>query len=85
VLALVTACSTWVFITSFIDCIPLQAVWDKTIAGKCLPLPVKIGNSYAHIITDFMIFFLPLPFVVRLRLGRRQKAGLLLVFCVGFV
>jgi hypothetical protein len=85
VLAIVVACSIWVIITSFIDCIPLAAVWDKTIEGKCIDLRVKIGNSYAHIITDFIIFVLPIPFVVSLKLASRQKIGLMLVFCLGFV
>ncbi|KAK4156609.1 hypothetical protein C8A00DRAFT_12471 [Chaetomidium leptoderma] len=85
VLAIVVACSIWVMITSLINCIPLRAVWDKTIEGKCLSLHVKYGSSYAHVITDFMIFVLPIPFVISLKLGRRQKIGLMLVFCVGFV
>ncbi|KAK4129049.1 hypothetical protein N657DRAFT_51133 [Parathielavia appendiculata] len=85
VLATVVACSIWVIITSFIDCIPLAAVWDKTIDGKCIDMNVKVGNSYAHIITDFIIFALPIPFVIRLKLSMRQKIGLMVVFCVGFV
>lgn len=85
VLVIVALCSIWVIITSFIDCIPLAAVWDKTIEGKCLSLPVKIGNSVAHVITDFMIFLLPIPFVVSLRLRNRHKIGLMLVFCAGFL
>ncbi|KAK4044385.1 hypothetical protein C8A01DRAFT_31439 [Parachaetomium inaequale] len=85
VAVIVAACSIWVIITSFIDCIPLEAVWDKGIQGRCLSLNVKMGNSYSHVVTDFIIFFLPIPFVARLTLGRRQKIGLVLVFCVGFV
>lgn len=85
VLAIVLACNIWVMVTSFIDCIPLEAVWDRTVEGKCLSIPVKVGNSYAHVITDFMIFFLPIPFVIALKLPGRQKIGLMLVFCVGFV
>ncbi|KAL2131606.1 hypothetical protein VTI74DRAFT_4822 [Chaetomium olivicolor] len=54
------------------------------IKGKCLHLRRKIGNSYAHIITDFMVFLLPNPFAAKLRLPKRQKIALMLVFCVGF-
>jgi hypothetical protein len=84
VLAIVMACNIWVFIGSFIQCIPLQALWDPEVKGTCLGLGVTLGNSIMHIITDFVIFALPLPTLAKLKLHKRQKIGLLLVFSLGF-
>ncbi|KAK5652229.1 hypothetical protein OQA88_10726 [Cercophora sp. LCS_1] len=85
VLAIVTACNIWVFISICIQCIPLQAVWDPTVKGWCLGLAGALGNSILHIVTDFMIFVLPLPALINLKIHRKQKIGLIVIFCLGFV
>ncbi|GAB1316423.1 hypothetical protein MFIFM68171_06633 [Madurella fahalii] len=85
VMAVVVACNIWVVVASFIACVPLTAVWDKSVEGFCLPLEIKASNGYLHIATDFIIFLLPIPVVVKLKLPRRQKIGLMLVFAVAFV
>lgn len=72
-------------VVSFATCVPLEAAWDKRVEGKCLGLVVQLGNSVLNIVTDFAIFLLPLPSIVGLRMHWRRKAGLLLVFALGFV
>ncbi|KAK4149492.1 Phosphoglucosamine mutase [Chaetomidium leptoderma] len=39
--------------------------------------------TYLHIITDFMIFVIPIPVVATMTIPMRQKSGLLFVFCLG--
>jgi len=85
VLAIVIACNVWVFINQFIQCIPLEAVWNPEVKGTCLGLAVSIGNSVLHIITDFLIFLLPIPALAKLKINKKQKIGLLLVFSLGFL
>lgn len=85
VMVIVVACNAWVVVASFISCVPLEAVWDKSVEGFCLPLGVKASNAYLHIATDFIIFFLPIPTIAKLKLPRRQKIGLVLVFAVAFL
>jgi hypothetical protein len=85
VLGIVIACNIWVLIAAFIRCIPLNAAWDPTVKGWCLGLAATRGNSILHIITDFMIFVLPLPALINLNIQVKQKIGLVLVFCLGFV
>jgi hypothetical protein len=46
---------------------------------------VTLGNSIMHIITDFIIFALPLPVLVKLRINKKQKVGLIAVFSLGFL
>ena len=84
-LAFVVICNVWVFINQFIQCIPLQAVWDPNVKGTCLGLAVNIGNSVLHVVTDFFIFLLPIPALVKLRINKKQKIGLLIVFSIGFL
>ncbi len=84
-LGIIVACNVWVFIGQFIQCIPLRALWDPTVPGTCLGLAVQIGNSILHIITDFFIFLLPIPTLIKLKVNKKQKIGLFFVFCIGFL
>lgn len=80
-----TACNVFAVVVNLVTCIPLRAVWDKRVHGKCLGPVVHLGNSILNIVTDFAIFLLPLPSVVRLTMYWKKKVGLLLVFALGFV
>lgn len=84
-LSIIVACNVWVFIFQFIQCIPLEALWNPSVPGTCLPLAANIGNSVMHIITDFFIFLLPIPTLLTLKIPRKQKIGLVLVFSFGFL
>ncbi|KAK4168120.1 hypothetical protein QBC43DRAFT_366631 [Cladorrhinum sp. PSN259] len=68
----------------FTICVPLERFWDRSIEGYCHPDPVWWTLTYTHIVTDFIIFLLPIPVVVTMSIPFAQKAGLLFVFCVGF-
>ena len=85
VLAIVMACNIWVFISMLISCIPLAAVWNPAIKGTCLGLAVTVGNSILHIITDFIIFVLPVPVLVKLKMTLKRKIALMMVFSLGFL
>jgi len=84
-LGIITACNIWVFITNFIQCIPLEAQWNPEVKGTCLGLAVSIGNSILHVITDFFMFLLPIPTLLKLKVNTKQKIGLPLVFSLGFL
>ncbi len=84
-LGIIVACNIWVFINNFIQCIPLEALWNDAVHGSCLGLSVTIGNSVLHIITDFFIFLLPIPTLIKLKINKKQKIGLVVVFSLGFL
>ncbi|KAK4443639.1 hypothetical protein QBC34DRAFT_498874 [Podospora aff. communis PSN243] len=85
VMTIVMICNVWVFIGAFIGCIPLAKNWDPTLPGTCLPLlSLTLGNSIMHVITDFIIFALPIPILVKLNMNIKKKIGLLFVFSIGF-
>ncbi|KAK4126377.1 hypothetical protein N657DRAFT_615079 [Parathielavia appendiculata] len=85
VLAMVVVHNLWATAMTLTHCIPLEAVWDLTIAPSfCQPQEVWWVNTALIIATDIMIFLLPIPFVLPLRLPRRQKLVVVGIFAVGF-
>lgn len=85
VLGIVILYSAWVFAMHMSMRIPLQRSWDRTVPGRCHGQKLWWGVTYLHIITDFMIFLLPIPVVASMTIPERQKAGLLVVFAMGFL
>jgi hypothetical protein len=70
----------------FTACIPLQAYWDERITGAyCHPQAVWWVNTSLLMVTDFLIFLLPLPVISTLNVSRRQRYALWLIFGLGFL
>ncbi|KXX80580.1 hypothetical protein MMYC01_202240 [Madurella mycetomatis] len=64
---------------------PIQKFWLPEAPGTCIPsLPFWYVNAVGNIITDVIVFVLPLPVLSRLNLRRNQKLSLIAVFCLGF-
>ncbi|KAL6401912.1 hypothetical protein AUP68_14369 [Ilyonectria robusta] len=73
-----------IFLQAFI-CTPVRAFWDKTVSGSCVPShPAWYINAAGNIATDILILILPLPIILKLKLGRRQKYILMSILCLGF-
>lgn len=71
----------------FFLCQPLSGFWDKTLPRvKCLPdLSTWLGGAIGNILTDLLVFALPIPMLIKLNLPGAQKAMLLGVFSLGFL
>lgn len=67
-------------------CFPITVILPS-MAGKCLPqIPVWYFTGSMSIITDFVIFLIPLPAIFKLKIpNKKQKAILLLIFSLGFL
>ncbi|KAG7001511.1 hypothetical protein G7Y79_00031g066260 [Physcia stellaris] len=74
------------FITQFFGCTPIIKYWNSKVPGHCI-IPIRAAFSYGtmNFVSDLFIFILPLPMVWRLKLSRRQKVGVTLVFMGGAV
>jgi hypothetical protein len=59
--------------------------YDITVTvGTCIDRPAVFKATAAFgIITDVLIFLIPIPMVVTLRLSRRKKICLLVMFAIG--
>jgi hypothetical protein len=68
-------------------CLPLDKNWDpREPAWICdQRLWFWITHGILHVITDFLIFLMPLPLLKTLPLPRPQKIVLIGVFCLGFL
>ncbi|KAF5523655.1 hypothetical protein CGCA056_v004233 [Colletotrichum aenigma] len=58
---------------AFLQCIPLEAVWDHTIESKCIKNIAIIWyfNGTFNIVTDFIIITLPIPKIWQLQMPRK--------------
>ncbi|KAI9150599.1 Efflux pump DEP3 [Paramyrothecium foliicola] len=71
----------------FFNCVPPRRAFDFSIKeGKCIDAAILyMATAVSNIITDVMLFVLPLPMVYRLHMPKAQKVGAVLVFGVGSV
>lgn len=66
-------------------CRPVAKLWDPSIPGECMnPHDYWLSAAGINIGLDFLVLLLPLPSIMSLRLPRRQKICIVLVFLLGF-
>ena len=72
------------FWTQLFGCHPFAKEFNKKLPGHCID---QIKSDYAYgslnVITDAIIFILPLPMLWKLKLNKKEKVGLTLLFMVG--
>lgn len=68
-------------------CTPVAKVWDRNIPGNCgvdlVTLDITVGAL--NLLTDIVIFVLPLPILVRLHTSTKRRLGLLVIFSTGLM
>ncbi|KAH6632400.1 hypothetical protein F5144DRAFT_490261 [Chaetomium tenue] len=85
VLGIVAITSLWAVGVTLTYCIPLEASWDHNVqASFCQNQDTWWANTGLIIVTDLMIFILPIPIVSPLKLPRRQKFVVVGIFAIGF-
>ncbi|KAF5519088.1 Satratoxin biosynthesis SC1 cluster protein 4 [Colletotrichum aenigma] len=66
-------------------CVPLRALWDFSVKGKCFKLlDWWYAGSAINLITDIIIFVMPVPLLRTLAVPLRQKIVLMATFGLGF-
>lgn len=72
--------------TSIFSCVPIEGFWKPSVPAKCIPnLPLWYINAGGNILTDIIIFALPIPIVWKLKMPCPQRASLVIVFGLGFL
>jgi hypothetical protein len=67
-------------------CSPINGFWDSSVQSTCIPnIPQWYINAAGNIITDVLVFALPLPAIWSLQLARPSKIMLLVIFSLGFL
>lgn len=82
VVALYTAIIT---LLMFFHCHPIRRAFDFTIqTGGCLDAGILyMATAVSNIITDVMLFVLPTPMILKLRMSKSQKIACILIFALG--
>ncbi|CAE7186032.1 hypothetical protein PTNB73_06466 [Pyrenophora teres f. teres] len=76
--------AAWGVFGNIFFCDPVRSYWDVTLPGTCMVEEKRFwSSSVIGIVLDFAIWLLPAPVVGRLRLPKRQKMGLMVVFGLG--
>ena len=86
-LAVIIGYNTAGFIVNMTICVPVNKIWDPSVAGTC-----RVNNEaytwvsiIQHVVTDFLIFLLPIWPVYQMNIPLRQKIGVCLVFAIGLL
>ena len=66
---------------------PISSYWDFLANHRdCIPEgPPLVAQTVINVVTDFMIYVLPMPTLFHLRLPSSQRIGLMILFGVGGV
>lgn len=73
-----------VFAGTFL-CTPVAKLWKPHLPGHCMnPRQYWLSAAAINIGMDFTVLLLPLPAITQLRLPRKQKLCLILMFLLGF-
>jgi hypothetical protein len=73
-----------VFAGTFL-CSPVVKLWKPHLPGHCMnPRQYWLSAAAINIGMDFTVLLLPLPAITQLRLPRKQKICLILMFLLGF-
>jgi hypothetical protein len=66
-------------------CTPVAKLWKPQLIGECMdPRSYWLSAAGINIGIDFAVLILPLPGITQLRLPRKQKMCLVLMFLLGF-
>ncbi|KAL8722451.1 MAG: hypothetical protein Q9225_001073 [Loekoesia sp. 1 TL-2023] len=67
-------------------CSPVHKSWYPTTKGKCLPNDATFyGLAAMTIFFDVIIFFLPVPLLLKLNINLKKKIALVCVFLLGLL
>lgn len=75
----------WLAVTLliFLQCIPLESLWNINVVGTCVDrIVIFMVNALPNIITDVLILMLPLYEVIRLQMELPKKIGVGAIFVV---
>jgi len=73
-----------VFAGTFL-CTPVVKLWKPHLPGRCMdPRQYWLSAAAINIGMDFAVLLFPLPAITQLRLPRKQKICLTLMFLLGF-
>ncbi|PSK46165.1 hypothetical protein B9Z65_5133 [Elsinoe australis] len=84
VIAFVVSTTITFIILNIFGCVPVSKIFDRKIPGNCLPFaPVNFYISTAIVLSDVIIFLLPIRMIRFLSLPPKKKAQICVMFGLG--
>lgn len=77
-----------VLLVNMFGCTPLSGGWDRSPANPSVCVTDSAFYFYSkasNMMTDIVLLVLPIPVLVRLRLGWKVKVSLVAMFSMGFL
>lgn len=66
------------------QCSPIPYAWDKTLAGTCVNVTaIFYSHAGINIVTDVMIYIMPMKMLWGVRRPQKEKIALMVVFAMG--
>ncbi|WYZ42299.1 hypothetical protein EsH8_V_001194 [Colletotrichum jinshuiense] len=66
------------------QCLPVQAIWDRSINGRCLDLlAISYTGATGAILQDVILVIMPIPELMKLQLSRKKRLSLVFIFGLG--
>ncbi|KAK0649836.1 hypothetical protein B0T16DRAFT_457210 [Cercophora newfieldiana] len=88
-LGVVVVSHVYILACLFTACVPLEAFWNLDPIARsqayCHPISIYWSHAGLNIVTDFLIFLLPLTVIHKIRSPRPQKVALVIIFLLAFV
>ncbi|OHF03678.1 integral membrane protein [Colletotrichum orchidophilum] len=84
-IAVVSLYTTCITVLMLFHCNPVRKAFDFTITGgKCLDVGILyMATAVSNIVTDVMLFILPMPMIFSLRMKMASKIGAVIIFAIG--
>ncbi|PSN61565.1 hypothetical protein BS50DRAFT_625400 [Corynespora cassiicola Philippines] len=80
-------CAAWFIasvLTTIFQCIPVHKAWDREIPGRCINMDgFVLGYELTNALLDIALIVLPIRVIYTLKLSRRQKILVSLIFMLG--
>ncbi|PVH98374.1 hypothetical protein DM02DRAFT_468466, partial [Periconia macrospinosa] len=68
------------------SCTPREKIWNKLVPGHCINNPALIVSSgILNLLSDVLIFVLPQKMIWGLKISRRKRVGVVIIFATGVV
>ncbi|ORY00959.1 hypothetical protein BCR34DRAFT_494276 [Clohesyomyces aquaticus] len=75
---------SYLFVALF-QCTPVHRTWNRKIPGTCIDFFWhRWTNAISNLVTDLVIFFMPMPVIIHLKMSVGNKIGLMFLFSMGF-
>ena len=74
------------FFTTLFICVPQRKMWMPDIPGRCFSLAaVVISAAFINVVSDVLMFLIPLFCISSLKMSKSHKIGISAVFAIGLL